>query len=165
MGNLDFVGPLREERNNSHQVLGPERWEKGKVYVDEQTYKVPAEVTGAEVTVYRRHLEGRRAPPHRQRPERRRQQRDRRQASRRASRRRRPSEHTPNDVPELTVNKLAANDKITIDGKADEPEWGGAASTGPFVDVGTGKPNTSFPVNGSAKLALGRQEPLRRSSR
>ena len=51
MGNLDFVGPLREERNTTHQVLGPERWEKGKVYVDEQTYKVPTEVTGPEVTV------------------------------------------------------------------------------------------------------------------
>ena len=50
------------------------------------------------------------------------------------------------------MNKLAANDKITIDGKGDEPEWGGAASTGPFVDVGTGKPNTAFPVNGSAKM-------------
>jgi hypothetical protein len=41
---------------------------------------------------------------------------------------------------------------MTIDGKANEPEWGGAAGTGPFVDVGTGKPNASFPVNGSAKL-------------
>src|SRR5579859_1638805 len=40
MGNLDFVGPLREQKNN-HQILGPERWERGKVYVDEQTYKVP----------------------------------------------------------------------------------------------------------------------------
>ncbi len=51
MGNLDYVGPLREQRKNNHQVLGPERWEKGKVYVDEQTYKVPDDVTGAEVTV------------------------------------------------------------------------------------------------------------------
>ena len=45
-------GPLREQRNGNHQVLGPERWEKGKVYVDEQTYKVPDDVTGAEITVY-----------------------------------------------------------------------------------------------------------------
>src|SRR4029077_9172898 len=40
MGNLDFVGALREDRNG-HQILGPERWEKGKVYLDQQTYKVP----------------------------------------------------------------------------------------------------------------------------
>jgi hypothetical protein len=57
-----------------------------------------------------------------------------------------------NDVPQIMVGKLAANEKITIDGKGDEKAWGGAASTGPFVDVGTGKPNTSFPVKGSAKM-------------
>src|SRR5580658_3042799 len=34
MGNLGFVGPLREERNSTNQVLGPASWEKGKVYVD-----------------------------------------------------------------------------------------------------------------------------------
>ena len=27
MGNLDFVGPIRDQRNGNHQVLGPERWE------------------------------------------------------------------------------------------------------------------------------------------
>ncbi len=52
MGNLDFVGPLRDARANGHQVLGPERWEKGKVYVDEQTYKVPDDVNGTDVTVF-----------------------------------------------------------------------------------------------------------------
>src|SRR5258708_599649 len=51
MGNLDFVGPLREQKNN-HQMLGPERWERGKVYVDEQTYKLPDDLTGAEVTIF-----------------------------------------------------------------------------------------------------------------
>ena len=40
-----------------------------------------------------------------------------------------------------------------IDGKLDEAEWGAAASTGPFVDVGTGKPNPAFPASGSAKLS------------
>src|SRR5579863_10311819 len=52
MGNLDFVGSLRDQRNNGHQVLGPERWEKGKFYTDEQTYKVPDDVTGTDVTVF-----------------------------------------------------------------------------------------------------------------
>src|SRR5208283_2756441 len=51
MGNLDYVGPLRDQRNGSHQVLGPDRWEKGKVYVDQQTYKVPDDVQG-EVGIY-----------------------------------------------------------------------------------------------------------------
>jgi hypothetical protein len=149
MGNLDFVGPLREQRGTSHQALGPDRWEKGKVYVDEQAYKVPDDVTGAEVTVFvgiwkgdarlrivsgpndgdNSAIVGKIKTGLTPKP---------------------AEEHT--DVPAISVNKLAQNAKITIDGKADEPEWGGAASTGPFVDVGTGKPNASFPVNGSAKL-------------
>jgi hypothetical protein len=152
MGNLDFVGPLRDQRSNGHQVLGPERWEKGKFYVDEQTYKVPDDVSGTEVTIFTGVWKG-------------------------DARLRivsgpndgdnsaivgkiktgivpKPAEeqHTSTEVPSLDVIKLAANDKITIDGKASEPEWGGAASTGPFVDVGTGKSNTVIPVNGSAKI-------------
>ena len=151
MGNLDFVGPLREERNNTHQMLAPERWEKGKVYVDEQTYKVPPEVTGQEITVFVGIWKG-----------------DARLrivsgpndgdnsaivGSLKTGVEPKADDHTMNDVPALTVTKLASNDKITIDGKASEPEWGGAASTGPFVDVGTGKPNSgTSPVNGAARL-------------
>ena len=47
---LDFDGPLREPRNN-RQLLGPDRWEKGKYYVDEQTWKLPDWVSGPDVTV------------------------------------------------------------------------------------------------------------------
>jgi hypothetical protein len=149
MGNLDFVGPLREQKNN-HQMLGPERWERGKVYVDEQTYKVPDDVTGAEVTIFTgiwkgdarlRIISGPNdgdnsaivgkvktgvAP-------------------------KAPEQHTE-AVPALSVMKLAANDKITVDGKGGEAEWGAAASTGPFVDVGSGKPTPASAVNGTAKL-------------
>jgi hypothetical protein len=147
LGNLDNVGPLREPRNGSHQALGPERWEKGKFYIDEQTYKVPEDIQGAEVTVFvgvwkadarlrivsgpndgdnsaivGKIKTGKGGPAQAQ-------------------------EHTTNsDVPSMTVNKLAATGKITIDGKGDEPEWGGAGSTGPFVNVGTGKPDPSAPV-------------------
>lgn len=151
MGNLDFVGPLREERNTTHQVLGPERWEKGKVYVDEQTYKVPAEVTGSEVSIMVGVWKG-----------------DARLrivsgpndgdnsaivgSVKTGLEQKAADEHTQNDVPALTINKLASNVKITIDGKLSEPDWGGAASTGPFVDVGNGKPNPTAPVNGSAKV-------------
>ena len=58
MGNLDFVGPIRDQRNGNHQVLGPERWEKGKIYVDEQDYKVPDDVTGLHFLHYRRPGQG-----------------------------------------------------------------------------------------------------------
>src|SRR4051812_40541779 len=48
--NLDWNGPLRENRNNK-QILGPDKWEKGKVYVDEQTYKMPDWVKGPDLTI------------------------------------------------------------------------------------------------------------------
>ena len=48
--NLDWNGPIRENRNNK-QILGPDRWEKGKVYVDEQTYKMPDWIKGPDLTV------------------------------------------------------------------------------------------------------------------
>jgi hypothetical protein len=149
MGNLDYAGPLREEKSGGHQLLGPERWDKGKIYVDQQTYKVPDDVQG-DVGVYVGIWKG-----------------DARlrivsgpndgDNSAIVGRIKtgvgaKAEEHTVNDVPSLVLNKLAAVTKMTIDGKADESEWGAAASTGPFVDVGTGKPNTSFPVNASAKL-------------
>lgn len=153
MGNLDFVGPLRDQRNGSHQVLGPERWEKGKIYVDEQDYKVPTDVTGPTVTIMVGIWKG-----------------DARlrvisgpndgdnsaivgklKVSGSAPAK---DEHTDNvnAVPSLLVNKLATKGAIKVDGNGDEKEWGAATSTGPFVDVGTGKPNTTFPVNGSAKM-------------
>ncbi len=149
MGNLDFVGPLREEKSG-HQVLGPERWEKGKVYVDQQTYKVPDDAQGdmgiyvgvwkgdARLRIVSGPNDGDNSAivgkvktgvvP------------------------KQADEHTANEPPSITVIQLAKAGKIVIDGKSDESEWGGATSTGPFVDVGTGKPNPSSPVNGSAKL-------------
>lgn len=150
IGNLDGNGPLREIRND-RQILGPDRWEKGKIYVDEQTYKVPDNVKGSTISVYTgiwkgearlRIITGEKdddnravaghiktglvTPP--------------------------PDQHTEAAPPSLIVNKLAANDKIVVDGKDDDKAWGGASSTGPFVEVSTGKPNTTFPVNASAKL-------------
>jgi hypothetical protein len=150
MGNLDFVGPIRESKG-SHQAMGPDRWEKGKVYVDEQTYKVPDDISGSEVTVFVGIWKGDARLRIISGPN----DGDNSAIVGKISTGIKPKaaeEHTANDVPALTVTKLAQNAKMTIDGKADEPEWGGAASTGPFVDVGTGKPNSSFPVNGSAKL-------------
>ena len=147
---LDGVGPLREARGQG-QVLGPDKWERGKIYVDEQTYTMPKDLKGPDSIVYvgifkgdarLRTISGPNDGDNRAivtkiktgvagKPENKRGQ---------------------NDVPEIQPLKLGAGEKIVIDGKADDKAWGGAVSTGPFVDVGTGKPNTSFPINGDAKL-------------
>jgi hypothetical protein len=150
LGNLDWEGPLREARGTGHQVLGPERWERGKVYVDEQTYRVPTDVTGAEITIFvgiwkgdarLRILSG---PTD--------GENSATVGTIKTGLAPKVEEHTLNDVPSLSLQKLGQVANITIDGKADEAEWASAASTGPFVEVGTGKPNAGFPVNGSAKL-------------
>ncbi len=146
--NLDWAGPLRENKNNK-QLLGPDKWKKGSVYVDEQPYKMPDWIKGPELTVYTGIWKG-----------------DARlrivtgpnDGDNRAVVGKihtgvapQPEQHTDN-LPSVTVNKLAAGDTITVDGKSDDAAWQKAALLGPFVDVGTGKPNASFPVNGSAKM-------------
>lgn len=148
--NLDNAGPLRELRGDK-QVLGPDKWEKGKIYVDEQTYKIPDWVKSPELTIMvgvwkqsarLRIIQGQNDGDNRA------------IVAKVKTGLTAPSkvEGPRGDVPTLTATKLAANEKITIDGKADEKAWAGAASTGPFVDVGTGAPNASFPVSGTGKV-------------
>src|SRR3954471_7321707 len=48
--NIDNVGPLREVKD-SHQALWPSAWKKGKVYVDEQSFRVPEDVKTPELAV------------------------------------------------------------------------------------------------------------------
>ncbi len=148
---LDNVGPLREPKGNS-QVLGPDRWERGKIYADEQSFTMPAELKGPETIVYLGIFKGDARLRTMSGPN----DGDNRAIVIRLKtgvpKKEEPTKKT-GDIPTLDVVKLAKDDKIVIDGKADDKAWGGAASTGPFVDVGTGRPNTSFPVNGSAKLA------------
>lgn len=55
-------------------------------------------------------------------------------------------------IKELVVPTLPPGQTMTIDGKADEPAWEKAASTGDFVDVFTGMPNPRLPVQGKVRL-------------
>ena len=48
--NVDNVGPLREWVDN-HQALAPSFWEKGKVYVDEQTFRLPDQIASHEIKI------------------------------------------------------------------------------------------------------------------
>ncbi|MDC0679276.1 carbohydrate-binding family 9-like protein [Sorangium atrum] len=55
-------------------------------------------------------------------------------------------------MKELSVRKLAPGAAIVIDGRLDEPAWQAAATTGPFVNVGTGREDRSLPTQGEARL-------------
>lgn len=58
----------------------------------------------------------------------------------------------PRIVKELAVTQLGGGVVIQIDGRLDEPVWRSAASTGPFVDVGSGRENPALRTQGSARL-------------
>lgn len=150
--NLDNNGPLRQVVDG-RQALGPDRWQRGKIYVDEQTFTMPSELKGPESTVYvglwKRNGDARlrviSGPT----------SGDNRGIVTKIKtgvERKKEETHGANDVPSLDVPKLGKNEKILIDGKADDKAWGAAASTGPFVHVRTGSPADPQSVNGTAKL-------------
>ncbi|HEV8247673.1 MAG TPA: carbohydrate-binding family 9-like protein, partial [Polyangiaceae bacterium] len=147
--NVDNVGPLREAKDGKQQLYPPSFWEPGKVYADVQTFSVPSTIKGDSIKIMAgiwkdtdRLKIG--AGPH--------------DSANRASiasisllgaQRSKPRSTR---VPTLRVDRLASGVQITIDGKLDEEAWKSAPGTGPLVDVRSGEPNTSFPINGNAKL-------------
>ena len=148
--NLDWNGPIREARGEKH-IMGPASWERGKIYVDEQTFTVPSwDGMGGELMVRTGLWKGD----------------DRMRilsgpndgtnggiVARLAIAGKKGAEPKPKPtLPELRVPKLREGMAIVVDGKGDDKAWAEAASTGAFVDVGSGQANTSFPVNGTAKL-------------
>src|SRR5262249_10186195 len=139
---------LREVKE-SHQALWPSAWEKGKVYVDEQSFRIPDDTASPEITIAtgiwkgdaRLRVVGGPADAENRGIV----------ARRKTGTEPKGAAHT--EVPKLRSMKLAKNEKIVIDGKLDDEAWKTAASPPAFVDVGTGEANTSFLVNGSAKVA------------
>jgi hypothetical protein len=141
--NLDWAGPLREARDGK-QLFGPDKWEKGKFYTEEQTYKMPDWITGPELAVYVGLWRGDQRMRVKSGPQ---------DGDNRARMGAIKTGVTPADnFPQMVVNHLAPGEKIVIDGKADDAAWKTAASTGAFVDVSTGKANSPFPVQGQAKM-------------
>jgi hypothetical protein len=148
--NIDNVGPLRRVKGSS-QALAPSKWQPGKVYVDEQTFTLPRKLRTSTAQIVVGIWRGNDRLPIVAGPHDRQNrgivatlQTDTTGAA--------PEKPASTRVPALRVDKLEAGEKIVIDGKLDEPAWERAPTTGPFVDVRTGRKNTSFPVNGSAKL-------------
>ncbi len=146
--NIDNVGPIREWRGN-RQAMAPSVWEAGKVYVDEQEFTLPATVKTSKIQVTTGIWKGNDRIKITAGPA------DREHRALVVSietgmKAKAPPPDTR--VPTLRVDRLEKDVKIKIDGKLDEEAWASAAIAGPFVDVGTARPNTSFPVNGSVKV-------------
>jgi hypothetical protein len=55
-------------------------------------------------------------------------------------------------IPSVDVPRVEDASAIAIDGKLDEPLWKTAATTGTFVDVGSGTIRKDLPVGGEARL-------------
>ena len=151
--NLDGNGPLRELKGN-HQVLGPDRWERGKIYADEQSFTMPADLRGPDTMFYVGIWKGDARLRIISGPN----DGDNRAIIAKVKTGVPPKKTegktgAADTIPRLSPVKLGANEKIVIDGKSDDAAWGAAASTGPFVDVGSGRNAASYPVTGSAKIA------------
>ena len=145
--NVDNVGPMRQWVDN-RQALAPSVWKKGKVYIDEQTFKLPDKLETPEVTIVTGIWKAEARLKVTSGPHDKQNRAVVAHLSTGVSKKPKPF----TGIKNLRVDKLAKDAKIVIDGKLDEEAWKKAASTGPFVDVGSGRPNSAFPVQGSTKL-------------
>lgn len=152
-GNFDNIGPLRE-LTNGMQALPPGDWIRGKVYVDEQPLIIPAEADGeVQITtgIWRGDVRkpittGAGDPESRALVA-------KLKVGAASDAVPAKAKDTRPDLPILRVDKLPREvPPPKIDGKLDDEAWKRAARTAAFVDVATGRPNTSFPVDATARV-------------
>jgi hypothetical protein len=142
--NLDDKGPLRHMDGVAGQPLPPSAWEPGKFYRDELTFTIPAEPTPFVTIGAGLYKDKARLPikgPGGDRE-------SRASVVRLAT----GAKDARTAIKEMRALHLAPGEAITIDGRLDEPAWQKAESTGPFVDVGSGRENPLLPTQGSARL-------------
>ena len=144
---LDDKGPLREKKSGK-AALPLSQWEPGKIYVDEQPFKIPSKIKTERFQIVAGITKGGERVAIKSGPK---DSQNRATVLNMAFSKSDSKPKTPK-LPATRVDKLDAKAKIKIDGKLDEPEWEKASVLGPFVDVTTGQPNKSFPVNGKARL-------------
>jgi hypothetical protein len=147
--NVDNVGPLREWRQ-TRQALWPSAWTPGRFYVDEQEFAVPRNVKTRNIQIVTGIWKGTERLAIRSGPK----DRERRGivanvALRGVAERERVRSTR---VPRLRVDRSPTKTRIKIDGRLDDPAWKTARTTGPFVNVSTGEPNTNPDLGGWVKL-------------
>jgi hypothetical protein len=150
---LDDRGPLREKKGGK-RALPLSAWEPGKIYVDEQPFKFPSKVKTGRFQIVAGVYKGNERVAIKSGPK---DAQNRVVVVNMPFSRSSEAKAKAAKLPSVRVGKLDAKAKIKLDGKLDEPEWETAARVGPFVDVATGQPNKTFPVNGRAKLLWSEQ--------
>jgi hypothetical protein len=148
VASLDDKGPLREKKNGK-PALPVGQWEAGKVYVDEVSFKVPSKIKTDKFQLVAGLTKGAERLTIKAGPK---DSQNRAIIGTFPINRSDSKAKQQQKVPATRVSKLDAKDKIKLDGKLDEPAWAAASVLGPFVDVSTGLPNKTFPVNGNARL-------------
>jgi hypothetical protein len=144
LDNVDDRGPLRKMAGFEGQPLPPPRWEPGKYYKDEISFKIPAEPSPIVIVAAGIYKGNERLPIKGSGGD----KESRTSVIRLAT----GARSTSAALKELDVGKLAPGTAIAIDGKLDEPAWASAAKAGPFVDVGSGRESPGAPSQGSARL-------------
>lgn len=142
--NLDGVGLLRKADARGEALYPPSEWQDGAVYVDKQAFTVPATLRTDSISVVAGLYRGdERLPVTRGR-----HQHDRALVVKAAVTRTLPQAVVPN----LWIPRRRPTAQVVIDGKLDEAAWVTAASTGAFVNAGTGEPPSGHDVAGHVKL-------------
>ena len=144
LANLDEAGPLRHLDGMAGQPLPPSQWEPGRFYRDELTFTIPVEPTPVVLVGVGLYRGTARLPIKGAGGD-----RDSRATVVRLTTGAKDPRRT---VKELDALHLSSGTVIAIDGRLDEPAWQKARSTGPFVDVGSGRENQALPTQGSASL-------------
>ncbi len=142
---LSGSGPLRR-RFRKHQILPPGEWEKGKIYVDEVSFKVPAKITAKTLSV----MVGVEREKEKLTPQ-----------SERGVKKGRlivadlktkvAGKPAKRKTPTFHIGRLPEGAKITVDGKLEEAAWQAAPAPAVFVNPATGKAPAETTWYGKAK--------------
>jgi hypothetical protein len=149
--NLDGTGPLRKAKDG-HPLYPPSSWEEGKVMVDQVSFWVPASVRTDSIRVVCGLFQADERLPLTRGAGRGKHDGSGERAEVVRLSVQRPLAPTSGGIPTIWVPRRLPEAPLVIDGKLDEPSWARAATTGSFVNVGSGEAPTPSELGGSAKL-------------
>ncbi|MEN9579240.1 MAG: hypothetical protein RJA70_2249 [Pseudomonadota bacterium] len=147
--NIDNVGPLRDNGTKAGQAHPPGEWEVGKIYVDEQSFRVPKQTRGSSISLVTGIWKGKSRLTVKSGAQ---SGSDRAVIATLTVSGGAPAEVVAAKVPEVRVDKLEKGQSVKIDGKLDDSAWVTAPSTGAFVNVSSGAPDKGASVQGKARI-------------